>query len=159
MSGLNPSEISSVLKDKISGLDLKAETKNEGTIVNVSDGIIRIHGMGDVMYGELVEFENGVFGLALNLEQDSVGVVVLGDYLGLSEGQKVTCTGKILEVPVGEEMLGRVVDALGNPIEGRANLKQNKLLLLKWLHQELLLGNQLINQYKLGLNQSMQWFQ
>ena len=123
MSGLNPSEISSVLKDKISGLDLKAETKNEGTIVNVSDGIIRIHGMGDVMYGELVEFENGVFGLALNLEQDSVGVVVLGDYLGLSEGQKVTCTGKILEVPVGEEMLGRVVDALGNPIDGKGELK------------------------------------
>ena len=123
MSGLNPSEISSVLKDKISGLDLKAETKNEGTIVNVSDGIIRIHGMGEVMYGELVEFENGVFGLALNLEQDSVGVVVLGDYLGLSEGQKVTCTGKILEVPVGEEMLGRVVDALGNPIDGKGELK------------------------------------
>ncbi len=123
MSGLNPSEISSVLKDKISGLDLKAETKNEGTIVNVSDGIIRIHGMGDVMYGELVEFENGVFGLALNLEQDSVGVVVLGDYLGLSEGQKVTCTGKILEVPVGEEMLGRVVDALGNPIDGKGEIK------------------------------------
>ena len=123
MSGLNPSEISSVLKDKISGLDLKAETKNEGTIVNVSDGIIRIHGMGDVMYGELVEFENGVLGLALNLEQDSVGVVVLGDYLGLSEGQKVTCTGKILEVPVGEEMLGRVVDALGNPIDGKGEIK------------------------------------
>ena len=79
--------------------------------------------MGDVMYGELVEFENGVFGLALNLEQDSVGVVVLGDYLGLSEGQKVTCTGKILEVPVGEEMLGRVVDALGNPIDGKGELK------------------------------------
>ena len=78
MSQLNPSEISSVLKDKIAGLDLKATTKNEGTIVNVSDGIIRIHGMGDVMYGELIEFENGVFGLALNLEQDSVGAVVLG---------------------------------------------------------------------------------
>ena len=123
MSGLNPSEISSVLKDKISGLDLKAETKNEGTIVNVSDGIIRVHGMGDVMYGELVEFENGVSGLALNLEQDSVGVVVLGDYLGLSEGQKVTCTGRILEVPVGEEMLGRVVDALGNPIDGKGETK------------------------------------
>ena len=123
MSQLNPSEISSVLKDKIAGLDLKATTKNEGTIVNVSDGIIRIHGMGDVMYGELIEFENGVFGLALNLEQDSVGAVVLGDYLGLSEGLKVSCTGRILEVPVGEEMLGRVVDALGNPIDGKGEIK------------------------------------
>ena len=98
MSQLNPSEISSVLKEKIAGLDLSAERKNEGIIVSVSDGIVRIHGMGDVMYGELIEFENGVLGLALNLEQDSVGAVVLGDYLGLVEGQKALCTGRILEV-------------------------------------------------------------
>jgi F-type H+-transporting ATPase subunit alpha len=123
MSQLNPSEISSVLKEKISGLDLSAERKNEGIIVSVSDGIVRIHGMGDVMYGELVEFEGGVLGLALNLEQDSVGAVVLGDYLGLIEGQKAVCTGRILEVPVGEELLGRVVDALGNPIDGKGEIK------------------------------------
>jgi len=123
MSQLNPSEISSVLKEKISGLDLSAERKNEGIIVSVSDGIVRIHGMGDVMYGELIEFESGVLGLALNLEQDSVGAVVLGDYLGLIEGQKAACTGKILEVPVGEELLGRVVDALGNPIDGKGEIK------------------------------------
>ena len=123
MSQLNPSEISSVLKEKISGLDLSAERKNEGIIVSVSDGIVRIHGMGDVMYGELIEFENGVLGLALNLEQDSVGAVVLGDYLGLIECQKAVCTGKILEVPVGEELLGRVVDALGNPIDGKGEIK------------------------------------
>ena len=123
MSQLNPSEISSVLKEKISGLDLSAERKNEGIIVSVSDGIVRIHGMGDVMYGELIEFENGVLGLALNLEQDSVGAVVLGDYLDLIEGQKAVCTGKILEVPVGEELLGRVVDALGNPIDGKGEIK------------------------------------
>ena len=123
MSQLNPSEISSVLKEKISGLDLSAERKNEGIIVSVSDGIVRIHGMGDVMYGELIEFENGVLGLALNLEQDSVGAVVLGDYLGLIEGQKAVCTGRILEVPVGEELLGRVVDALGNPIDGKGEIK------------------------------------
>ena len=123
MSQLNPSEISSVLKEKISGLDLSAERKNEGIIVSVSDGIVRIHGMGDVMYGELIEFESGVLGLALNLEQDSVGAVVLGDYLGLIEGQKAVCTGKILEVPVGEELLGRVVDALGNPIDGKGEIK------------------------------------
>ena len=123
MSQLNPSEISSVLKEKISGLDLSAERKNEGIIVSVSDGIVRIHGMGDVMYGELIEFENGVLGLALNLEQDSVGAVVLGDYLDLIEGQKAVCTGRILEVPVGEELLGRVVDALGSPIDGKGEIK------------------------------------
>ena len=118
MSQLNPSEISCVLKEKIAGLDLSAERQNDGVIVSVSDGIVRIHGMGEVMYGELIEFENGVFGLAHNLEQDSVGAVVSGDYLDLIEGQKATCTGKILEVPVGNELLGRVVDALGNPIDG-----------------------------------------
>ena len=123
MSQLYPSEISSVLKEKISGLDLSDERKNEGIIVSVSDGIVRIHGMGDVMYGELIEFESGVLGLALNLEQDSVGAVVLGDYLGLIEGQKAVCTGRILEVPVGEELLGRVVDALGNPIDGKGEIK------------------------------------
>ena len=123
MSQLNPSEISSVLKEKIAGLDLSAERKNEGIIVSVSDGIVRIHGMGDVMYGELIEFENGVLGLALNLEQDSVGAVVLGDYLDLVEGQKVVCTGKILEVPVGESLLGRVVDAIGVPIDGKGEIK------------------------------------
>ncbi len=123
MSQLNPSEISSVLKEKISGLDLSAERKNEGIIVSVSDGIVRVHGMGDVMYGELIEFEGGVLGLALNLEQDSVGAVVLGDYLGLIEGQKAVCTGRILEVPVGEALLGRVVDALGNPIDGKGEIK------------------------------------
>ena len=123
MSQLNPSEISSVLKEKIAGLDLSAERKNEGIIVSVSDGIVRIHGMGDVMYGELIEFENGVLGLALNIEQDSVGAVVLGDYLDLVEGQKVVCTGKILEVPVGESLLGRVVDAIGVPIDGKGEIK------------------------------------
>ena len=126
MSQLNPSEISSVLKEKIAGLDLSAERKNEGIIVSVSDGIVRIHGMGDVMYGELIEFENGVLGLALNLEQDSVGAVVLGDYLGLVEGQKALCTGRILEVPVGEALLGRVVDALGAPIDGKGEIKTDE---------------------------------
>ena len=126
MSQLNPSEISSVLKEKIAGLDLSAERKNEGIIVSVSDGIVRIHGMGDVMYGELIEFENGVLGLALNLEQDSVGAVVLGDYLGLVEGQKAVCTGRILEVPVGEALLGRVVDALGAPIDGKGEIKTDE---------------------------------
>ncbi len=128
MSQLNPSEISSVLKEKIAGLDLSAERKNEGIVVSVSDGIVRIHGMGEVMYGEVIEFENGTKGMALNLEQDSVGAVVLGDYLEIIEGQKAVCTGKVLEVPVGEELLGRVVNTLGTPIDGKGEIKAEKSL-------------------------------
>ncbi len=126
MSQLNPSEISSVLKEKIAGLDLSAERKNEGIVVSVSDGIVRIHGMGDVMYGEVIEFENGTKGMALNLEQDSVGAVVLGDYLEIIEGQKAVCTGRVLEVPVGEALLGRVVNTLGMPIDGKGEIKAEK---------------------------------
>ena len=126
MIQLNPSEISSVLKEKIAGLDLSAERKNEGIVVSVSDGIVRIHGMGDVMYGEVIEFENGTKGMALNLEQDSVGAVVLGDYLEIIEGQKAVCTGRVLEVPVGEALLGRVVNTLGMPIDGKGEIKTEK---------------------------------
>ena len=119
MQQLNPSEISSLIKQRISDLNATAEARNEGTVVKVSDGIVRIHGLADVMYGEMIEFDGGIFGMALNLEQDSVGAVVLGDYLNLQEGQKVRCTGRILEVPVGPELLGPVVDALGTPIDGK----------------------------------------
>ena len=119
MQQLNPSEISALIKQRIGDLDTSATAKNEGTIVMVSDGIVRIHGLADAMYGEMIEFDGGLFGMALNLEQDSVGVVVLGNYLSLQEGQKARCTGRVLEVPVGPELLGRVVDALGNPIDGK----------------------------------------
>ncbi len=119
MQQLNPSEISALIKQRISDLDTSATAKNEGTIVMVSDGIVRIHGLADVMYGEMIEFDGGLYGMALNLEQDSVGAVVLGSYLSLQEGQKVRCTGRVLEVPVGPELLGRVVDALGTPIDGK----------------------------------------
>ena len=119
MQQLNPSEISEIIKSRIAKLDTSTEARNEGTVVSVSDGIVRIHGLADVMFGEMIEFEGGIYGMALNLEQDSVGAVVLGDYLSLAEGQKVRCTGRILEVPVGPELLGRVVDALGNPIDGK----------------------------------------
>lgn len=119
MQQLNPSEISEIIKSRIAKLDTSTEARNEGTVVSVFDGIVRIHGLADVMFGEMIEFEGGIFGMALNLEQDSVGAVVLGDYLGLAEGQKVRCTGRILEVPVGPELLGRVVDALGNPVDGK----------------------------------------
>ncbi|MBQ0720585.1 MAG: F0F1 ATP synthase subunit alpha [Gammaproteobacteria bacterium] len=119
MQQLKPSEISEIIKQRIDSLDIKTEARNEGTIVSVSDGIVRIHGLADVMYGEMVEFDGGLYGMALNLERDSVGAVVLGDYQSLAEGQKARCTGRILEVPIGPELLGRVVDALGNPIDGK----------------------------------------
>jgi F-type H+-transporting ATPase subunit alpha len=116
---LNPAEISEIIKKRISAFDLTAEARNKGTILTIGDGILKIHGLADVMQGEMVQFDANTFGLALNLEKDSVGVVVLGEYGHLTEGQTVTCTGRILEVPVGEALLGRVVDALGNPIDGK----------------------------------------
>ncbi|WP_257281897.1 F0F1 ATP synthase subunit alpha [Endozoicomonas sp. ISHI1] len=116
---LNPSEVSDIIKSRIEQLDVSSEARNEGTIVSVTDGIVRIHGLQEVMYGEMIKFPGGVYGMALNLEQDSVGAVVLGDYGQLAEGQTVQCTGRILEVPVGRQLLGRVVDALGNPIDGK----------------------------------------
>ncbi len=116
---LNASEISSLIQDRIKGFDAAAESGSEGTVVSIADGIALIHGVSDVMYGEMVQFDKDTFGMALNLEQDSVGVVILGEFEHISEGDKVTCTGKILEVPVGPEMMGRVVDALGRPIDGK----------------------------------------
>jgi len=116
---LNPSEISDLIKNKIANFDINAEGHTEGTVVSVSDGIVRVHGLSDAMQGEMLEFPGNTFGMALNLERDSVGVVILGSYQHISEGDTVKCTGRILEVPVGEALLGRVVDALGNPIDGR----------------------------------------
>ena len=119
MQQLNPSEISEIIKSRIDQLDVSSEARNEGTVVSVTDGIIRIHGLAEVMYGEMIEFEGGVYGMALNLERDSVGAVILGDYKGIAEGQSCRCTSRILEVPVGPELQGRVVDALGTPIDGK----------------------------------------
>ena len=118
MQQLNPTEISEIIKQRIDRLDVSTQAQNEATIVSVSDGIVRIHGLGEVMYGEMIEFQGGVYGMALNLERDSVGAVVLGEYKGLEEGQTCRCTGRVLEVPIGPELEGRVVDALGNPIDG-----------------------------------------
>src|ERR1700704_3424610 len=106
---LNPSEISELIKTKIQNLTVSAEMRTQGTVVSVSDGICRIHGLSDVMAGEMLEFPGNTFGLALNLERDSVGAVILGAYEGISEGDTVKCTGKILSVPVGPELIGRVV--------------------------------------------------
>ncbi|MCZ8130326.1 MAG: F0F1 ATP synthase subunit alpha [Steroidobacteraceae bacterium] len=120
---IKASEISELIKARISQFDAAAEARNVGTVVSVTDGIVRIHGLADVRYGEMIEFPQNTFGLALNLEQDSVGAVVLGDYEHIVEGDQVRTTGRILEVPVGPEMLGRVVDALGNPIDGKGPIK------------------------------------
>ncbi len=120
---LNPSEISELIKSRIEKFDVKTEAQTEGTIVSVADGVVRIHGLADVMSYEMLEFPDNVYGLALNLERDSVGAVVMGEYKHLSEGDPVKCTGRVLEVPVGEGLLGRVVDALGSPIDGKGAIE------------------------------------
>jgi len=116
---LNPSEISDLIKKKIENFDVSVEAHTEGTVVSITDGIITVHGLSEAMQGEMLEFPGNTFGMALNLERDSVGVVILGSYQHITEGDTVKCTGKILEVPVGEALLGRVVDGLGNPIDGK----------------------------------------
>ena len=116
---LNPSEISELLKTKIQGLNLATDSRNQGTVVTVTDGICRVHGLSNVMQGEMLEFPNNTVGLALNLERDSVGAVILGEYEHISEGDVVKSTGRILDVPVGPELIGRVVNALGQPIDGK----------------------------------------
>ncbi|QBQ53796.1 F0F1 ATP synthase subunit alpha [Nitrosococcus wardiae] len=115
---LNAAEISELIRKRIEGFEAKVEARTEGTVVSVTDGIVRVHGLADVMFGEMIEFPGNTYGLAMNLERDSVGAVVLGPYQHISEGDRVKCTGRILEVPVGEALLGRVVDSLGIPIDG-----------------------------------------
>ena len=120
---LSTSEISELIKNRIKDFSVSSEARTQGTVVSVTDGIVRIHGLSNVMSGEMIEFPGNTFGLALNLERDSVGAVILGDYEHISEGDLCKCTGKILEVPVGPELIGRVVDALGNPIDGKGPVK------------------------------------
>jgi len=122
---LNPSEISDLIKKRIEGFDATSEARSEGTVVSLTDGITRIHGLADAMQGEMIDFGNELYGLALNLERDSVGAVVLGDYKSISEGDKARCTGRILEVPVGPSLLGRVVDSLGTAIDGKGPIESD----------------------------------
>jgi F-type H+-transporting ATPase subunit alpha len=116
---LNPSEISELIEKKIESFEVASEARTQGTVVSLTDGIVRIHGLADVMYYEMLEFPGDTFGLALNLERDSVGAVILGDYKHISEGDWVKCTGRVLEVPVGKGLLGRVVNPLGEPLDGK----------------------------------------
>jgi F-type H+-transporting ATPase subunit alpha len=127
---LNPSEISELIKSKIQNLETSSEVRTQGTVVSVTDGICRVHGLSDVMQGEMLEFPGNTFGLALNLERDSVGSVVLGAYEHITEGDTVKCTGRILAVPVGPELIGRVVNSLGEPIDGKGpiNAKQTDVI-------------------------------
>jgi F-type H+-transporting ATPase subunit alpha len=120
---LNSAEISELIRKRIENFQVVTEARTEGTVVSLTDGIARIHGLSDVMYGEMIEFPGNTFGMALNLERDSVGAVVLGSYEHISEGDAVKCTGRILEVPVGPGLLGRVVDSLGNPIDGKGPIQ------------------------------------
>ena len=122
---INPTEISDIIKDKIKDFNIKSKAHNEGTIVTLTDGIARIYGITEALQGEMLEFPNKTFGLALNLERDSVGAVILGEYKHLSEGDSVKCTGRILEVPVGRALLGRVVNSLGEPIDNNGPVKTN----------------------------------
>jgi F-type H+-transporting ATPase subunit alpha len=116
---LNAAEISELIKSRIEGLGASSDIRNQGVVVSITDGICRVHGLSDAMQGEMLEFPGNTFGLALNLERDSVGAVILGDYEHISEGDVVKCTGRILEVPIGPELKGRVVNALGEPIDGK----------------------------------------
>ena len=120
---LNPSEISELLKQRIEGMGLNTNLRTEGTVVSVTDGICLVHGLSDVMQGEMLEFPNNTYGLALNLERDSVGAVILGDYTHITEGDIVKTTGRILQVPVGPALKGRVVNALGQPIDGKGPIE------------------------------------
>ncbi|MEQ8288901.1 MAG: F0F1 ATP synthase subunit alpha [Gammaproteobacteria bacterium] len=119
---ISATEISDLIKKKIQSMDLDTEARTEGTVVSLADGVARIHGLSDVMQGEMIEFPGNTYGLALNLERDSVGAVILGTYEHISEGDVVKCTKRILEVPVGEALLGRVVDSLGMPIDGKGDI-------------------------------------
>ena len=116
---LSPSEISELIKSRLENFSSSSEARTTGTVVSVTDGIVRVHGLSDAMQGEMLEFPGNTFGMALNLERDSVGAVVLGEYEHITEGDTVKCTGRILEVPVGPELLGRVVNSLGQPIDGK----------------------------------------
>ena len=120
---LNPSEISDLIRQRINDFESVTEARNVGTVVSLADGIARIHGLAEALQGEMLEFPGGTYGLALNLERDSVGAVLMGEYKHISEGDTVKTTGRILEVPVGEGLLGRVVDPLGSPIDGKGEIE------------------------------------
>ena len=155
---LNAAEITEVIKNKIKHFEVVQQARHEGTIVSLKDGIVRLHGLESVMQGEMVAFENNLYGLALNLERESVGVVALGAYEQLAEGQTAKCTGKILEVPVGEALLGRVVDALGNPIDAKGAINAPRYEAIEKVAPGVISRQSVSEPLQTGLNPSMQWY-
>ena len=153
---LRADEISSLIQKQIEGFEEGIELKETGRVISVGDGIARIYGLGEAMAGELLEFPGGLSGMVLNLEEDNVGAVLLGRDDNIKEGDEVKRTGRIMEVPIGPEMVGRVVDGLGQPIDGRDRLKLKSLVLLKELPQVLLIGNLYMNPCKPGLSLLME---
>lgn len=133
---IRPDEISSIIRRQIETYESRLKTSDVGTIIQIGDEIARIYGLEDCMAGELLEFPNNIYGMALNLEEDNVGAVLFGQEEGVSEGDTVRRTGKLVEVPVGEELIGRVVNALGMPIDGKGPIKTKNQGLLKQQHQE-----------------------
>ena len=156
---LRPEEISSVIKEQIERYATGLEVSDVGTVIQVADGIARIHGLEKAMQGELLEFPGGVYGMVLNLEEDNVGAVLLGDSRNISEKDTVKTTGRVVEVPVGDALIGRVVNALGQPIDGKDLSIQISSVRLKELHQALLQENQLIHHFRQVLRLLMPWYQ
>ena len=123
---INPSEVTKILKEQIKKFGEKAEVSEVGQVLSVGDGIARVHGLSSVGANELVEFDGGIIGMALNLDEDGIGVVILGDPIAVKEGSGVRGTGNVVQVPVGDELIGRVIDALGNPIDGKGAIKSTE---------------------------------
>ena len=125
---IKPEEVSKIIRSEIENYKRNVTSTNVGTVIEISDGIARIYGLKEAMTGELLEFSNGAIGMVLNLEEDNVGAVILGSTKGIKEGDSVKGTGNVTRVPVGEELLGRVVDALGNPIDGKGSINATKYM-------------------------------
>ena len=154
---LQADEISSIIKDRIENFEIDVDINEVGKVVGVADGITSVYGLNNVMAGEVVEFENGTQGMVLNLEEASVGVVVLGSMTGIVEGMSVKRTGKLLSIPVGDAMLGRVVNPLGEPVDGRVLLKQMSIDFLKIKLQELWRESLFMSHSKQVLKRLMHW--
>ena len=155
---LRPEEISSVIKEQIKQYKSELEVSDVGTVIQVADGIARVHGLAKAMQGELLEFPGDVYGMVLNLEEDNVGVVLLGDNKSISEGDTVKTTGRVVEVPVGDAMLGRVVNALGQPIDGKDLFRQISIERLRELRRVLSQESLLTHRFRQVSRLSMPWF-
>lgn len=156
MINIRPDEISSIIREQIEQYDQDVKVDNIGTVLQVGDGIARVYGLDQAMSGELLEFEDKTIGIALNLENDNVGVVLMGTGRQILEGSTVKATGRIAQIPVGDAFLGRVVNALGAPIDGKGEISSSETQLLKQWHQVSLAVNLYVNHYKLVLHQLMQ---